>query len=65
MRIENMIPFLNSKELGEIAQSILKGKLDINLTTLLPFMDDADVDNISLQLLKNQQLMKNVNMTAM
>lgn len=48
MRIENMIPFLNSKDLSELAQSILKGELDINLTTLLPFMDEADVDKICL-----------------
>lgn len=65
MRIENMIPFLNSKDLGELAQSILKGELDINLTTLLPFMDEADVDKICLQLSENPQLMNKVNMSAL
>lgn len=54
MNIKNMIPFLEEEELADLARSILAGQTtDIRLETLLPFMDEDDVDEIAVEALNS------------
>ena len=65
MKIEKIIPFLSKDDLREVAQNILNGELDLNLTMILPFMNEKDVDDICSQVAENPELLSKVNMAAM
>lgn len=65
MKIEKIIPFLSKDDLREVAQNILNGELDLNLTVLLPFMNEKDVDDICLQVSENPELLSKVNIATL
>lgn len=62
--IANMLPFLDSEDLYELAQEILNGNVNMNIVTLLPFMDTEDVDKICADLANNPEWAEKVNLTA-
>ena len=43
----------------------MNGELDLNLTMILPFMNEKDVDDICSQVAENPELLSKVNMAAM
>lgn len=59
--IANMLPFLESEDLYELAQEILNGNVDMNIVALLPFMDTDDVDKICNDLANNPEWAAKVN----
>lgn len=63
--IATLLPFLESEDLWELAQEILKGNVDMPLVTLLPFMDEEDVDKICADLAEHPEHCNKIELAAM
>ncbi len=63
--ISKILPFLGSGDLWDLAQEILNGNVKMDLVSLLPFMDEEDVDKICADLVEHPKHRNGINLTAL
>lgn len=64
MNFENLIPFLESEDLLELANEILSGNVNMSIENILPFMDEEEVDKLCQRLAEEPQLQEKLDPRA-
>lgn len=60
--LKNILPYLESEDLYELTQEVLKGNVNLDINEIIPFMDEKDVDKICSDLAENPQLTEKINL---
>ncbi len=63
--LKSILPFLESDALYELALAILNDEVDLDLPSILPVMEEEDVDKLCEELTKNPEAAKKINLEAL